>query len=335
MKRLFCGMLVYSLILVLYGCGGAPSDQGKERLRVGYHPNFGGASAVSIGLEKGYFAQEGLEVELVQFTSGPPSVAALVAGDIDISFLGHGAFSLVLEGQVDVIAVDCLSNAEEILARTDSGIRTVEDLKDRTLACSYGTSGENFLDMVLDYNKLFRDDINVVNMDVAGTVSALVRGQVEAVSLWVPYTNEIREQLGSEGIVVVADCVELRDVMALPMCWVSTDKYIDGHQDTVLLFVRALYRCLNDRARNPEEAVALVAERLDMRYDDLWPDIKTAEWFTSESVYGYLMDGSVEKWYQEQQEFFLRKGAINQTVPIESYLRLDFMREVLEHMENQ
>lgn len=329
MKQLCCGVIALAMALFLGGCGQEKPGESSDGLRVGYHPNFGGASAVSIGIEKGYFADEGLDVELVRFTSGPPSIAALAAGDIDVSFLGHGAYTLVLEGQADVIAVDCLSNAEEILARADSGILTVADLEGKRLAAPFGTSGENFLDAALDFYTLPRSAIQVVNMDVTGAVSALVQGKVDAVSIWAPYTNEIREQLGEENVVTVADCMDFRDVMALPMCWVATDAYIEKHGDVLLRFVRALYRCLDYRAENLDETATLVAKRLDMSDEELLPDTRTAEWFTSESARQYLWDGSIEKWYRDQQDFFLKKGAISEPVRLDSYMHLEFMREVL------
>lgn len=329
MKRVLYVILLVLAAAALPRCGDGGKSENFTRLQVGYHPNFGGTSAVAIGIEKGYFEDEGLDVELVRFNSGPPSVAALAAGDIDVSFLGHGAYTLVLQGQADVIALDCLSNAEEILSRAGSGIDTVEDLKGKKLVVQFGTSGENFLDAALDYHSLLREDIEVVNMDVTGAVSAFVQGKADAVSIWAPYTSEIREQLGANQVVTVADCMDFRDVMVFPMCWVSTDQYIAEHSDVLQRFVRALYRCLDYRAANLEETARLVADRLDMDYEDLMPDTRTAEWFTSQSAGQYLWDGSIENWYQEQQNFFLKKGAITKPVPLEEYMHLEFMRQAL------
>ena len=77
-------------ILLVEGLGGLPWSGGQKRtdldlVRVGYHTNYGGSSAMAVGQAQGYFEQEGIQVELVSFNSGPPAIAALMAGDVDVS----------------------------------------------------------------------------------------------------------------------------------------------------------------------------------------------------------------------------------------------------------
>lgn len=334
MKRITCCLLCV-LFLLPVGCG--PSNAGEDglnKLVVGYHENFGGASAVMLGVEKGYFREEGLDIELVGFNSGPPSVAALTAGDVDVTFVGHGAFSLVLEGQADIIAVESLSNSEEILARADSGIYTISDLRGKKLATPFGTSGENFLDVALRLAGIPREQIEVVNIDVAGAVSALLHGTVDAVSIWAPYTNELRARLGDD-LISLADCMDYRDKIVLPMFWVATSKSIRENEELLLRFVRALYRCLDDRAADLEGAARLTAGHLGRDYESIRSDTRTAEWLTSESAGRYLWSGELEGWIQTLQEFFVQKGAVSHSAPLDSFFYTGFMRQVLPPPEGK
>ncbi len=333
MKRIVCCLLC-TVLLLTCGCSRTASkEEGLDKLRVGYHQNFGGSSAVFIGVEKGYFREEGIDVELVGFNSGPPSIAALGAGDVDVTFIGHGAFSMVLEGQAEVIAVESLSNAEEILTRSDSGIRALSDLVGKRLATPFGTSGENFLDVALSANGIDRDMIDVVNMDVAGAVSALTHGYVDAVAIWAPYTNEIRSMLPSGSVVSLADCMDYRDEIALPMFWVSTHQEIVQNPELLTRFVRALYRCLDDRAADLDGAARLVSAQLGKSYDIILLDTTTAEWFTAESASDYLWSGTIESWVQTLADFFVQKGAVKAQDPQNSFLHLEFMRQVLPQLK--
>jgi len=334
-KRIACFFLCAAFLLSNGCTDTAPGEAGLDKLRIGYHQNFGGSSAVFLGVEKGYFRDEGIDAELVGFNSGPPSVAALAAGDIDVTFIGHGAFSLILEGQAEIIAVESLSNAEEILARADSGIRTPSDLVGKRLATPFGTSGENFLDVVLALNGIDRSEIEVVNMDVAGAVSALSHRYVDAVSIWAPYTNEIRTMLSDSEVVSLANCMDFRDEIALPMFWVSTDDEITQKKDLLLRFVRALYRCLDDRAADLDGTARLVAGQLDKSYDAILMDTQTAEWLTSQSAAAYLWNGDIEGWFQVLTDFFVQKGAVKESIPLESFLHLEFMRQVLSYPEQR
>ena len=320
------------LILLVEGLGGLPwpgarRQAGLELVRVGYHTNYGGSSAMAIGQAQGYFEEEGLQLELVSFNSGPPAMAAMMAGDVDICFLGHGAAYYLLEGCADVIAVESLSNAEQILVQADAGIQDVAGLRGRTLGTPFGTSGENFAEMVLALYGIDREDVEMVNYDVAGAVTAFLNGKVDAVALWAPYTTEILNR-APERAVVLEDCRDFRDQFALPMYWVSTDAFIDADRDRTVRFVRALYRCLDWRAEHPEESARLAAELLGLGEDELLSSLDTAEWLTSASAARYLENGQMEQWYAAQHSFFAGKEA-GEPVPMEDYMRFDVLEQVL------
>jgi NitT/TauT family transport system substrate-binding protein len=59
-----------------------------------------------VAVERGYFAAEGLEPQLVYFESGPPIPAGLVAGDLDFgaSALTGGFYNLAGHGALTIIA---------------------------------------------------------------------------------------------------------------------------------------------------------------------------------------------------------------------------------------
>ncbi len=319
------GMLL--LLAGLSGCG-RKTGEDPETIRVAYHSNFGGASAVSAAMDQHYFEEEGLKVELLEFSSGLPSVAALEAGDVDISFLGHGAFSYVMEGKVRIIAVDSLSNAEEIMTRKDTGIRKPEDLIGKKIATTYGTSSENFLKAALASYGISAEDVEIVNMDIAGAAMALVKGKVDAAAIWAPYTNEVRQYLGEDAVTVI-NCMDFRDTLALPMSWVASEESINSRRDTIVRFVRALYRGMDYRNDNLTETAELVAKRLGMESGLIAPDVNTAVWFDSGTAKQYAEDGSFEKWYRELGEFMSREQGLEAFCQPEEYLYLDIIEEAV------
>ena len=321
--------IVTGLILTAFCTAGCGSKQKREEvIRVACHTNFGGSSAAYAALDNHFFEREGLKVELLEFSSGPPAIAALEAGDVDISFLGHGAFTYVLEGKVQVIAVDSLSNAEEIMATKESGIKKPEDLIGKTIATQFGTSGENFLKAALVSYGIPEDEVTILNMDTAGAAMALMKGKVDAVSIWAPYTNEVRKALGNNAVTVV-DCMDFRDTLALPMSWVASESYIDSHKDTVEKFVRALYAGMDYRNENLEQMAKLVAGRLGMEVELIEPDIKTAVWFDSHSVLSYIEDGTIARWYKELEKFMNRDAEKAEEHRIQEYLRLEILYPAL------
>lgn len=319
--------LAVIVIFLLTSC--SRLNEKPEVIRIAYHSNFGGASAVTAAMEQKYFEKEGLEVELLEFASGPPAIAALEAGDIDISFLGHGAFSYVIEGKVQVLAVDSLSNAEEIMTRADSGIKEPNDLIGKTVAVQFGTSSENFLKAALTAFEIPQEQVKILNMDTAGAAMALIKGKVDAVSIWAPYTNEVREKLGNNAVTVI-DCMDFRDTLALPMSWVASEDYIEENRTIVEKFVRALYAGMDYRNRNLDKTAELVANKLKLEADTIKPDVNTAVWFDTQSALLYARDGSFLKWYKELESFMKKELGLESVCTAEEYLRLDIIECALD-----
>ena len=63
----------------------------RVKIKVAYHPHITGVGGILNAIDNGYFEEENLELELVQFTSGATELAAMASGDIDIGYLGGGA----------------------------------------------------------------------------------------------------------------------------------------------------------------------------------------------------------------------------------------------------
>mgnify|MGYP002623752480 CR=1 FL=1 len=293
-----------------------------DKLRVAYHPNMGGSSAIITGIKKGFFEEQNLDIELVKFTSGPPEIAAMVSGDIDLGYIGHGAHALAVKGQVHVITLDLLSKSEELLVRKATGITAVEDLKGKTVATQLGTSGEVTLNLALKRANMTRDDVKLVNMDMAGAVSAFIAGKVDAVVVWAPYSVEIRKELGDEAV-MLANSLTFSDEFVFPSSWVVTPKYLNENEDKVTRFLKGLHKAMDYRKDNLDEVVEYVAELNEIPLDSVMMEKETGEWLSGAEVRQYFADGTAKMWYEQQQELFLENGAVEERVPVENYVRFD------------
>lgn len=146
-------------------------------------------AACSTQIDNGYFDEEGLEVELVQFTSGATELAAMASGQINIGYLGVGAHVFAPQGQCAILALDSTDMSGEILVRADSGIKTMADLKGKNIGISAGTTSELVFSMALKLNDMQKSDVTMINMDASGKVTAFMSGQIDAISIEAPYTR--------------------------------------------------------------------------------------------------------------------------------------------------
>ncbi|MGN1191005.1 MAG: ABC transporter substrate-binding protein, partial [Candidatus Ornithospirochaeta sp.] len=135
-KRIISVFMMLALVAVAVFAQGAEETgtTKKDVINVIYHPTVGGSTTIATAINKGFFEEENLDVKLQMYTSGPPEIAAMVAGQADFGFIGSGAAWLAFSGQVDIIALDNMALTEEIIARTGRGIEKIEDLKGKTIA---------------------------------------------------------------------------------------------------------------------------------------------------------------------------------------------------------
>ncbi len=261
-------------------------------INVIYHPTIGGSTAIAIAEAKGYFADEGLEIHYQRFTSGPPEIAAMVAGRADIGFIGSGAAWLAFRGDVNILALDNLALTDQVIAKKSSGINTLEDLRGKKIATQLGTAGENILNLALAKAGLTQADVTIINMDNNNLAAAIVSTSgdaVDAIAGWKPGTTAILTTLGDDGIVLATNS-DFPD-NAFPSVWVANKDFVANHPEAVQKFVNALTRAEDYRAGNMQEACEWASEKSGQAANDLYTQIPDAIWPTGAELKDYYNNG--------------------------------------------
>lgn len=168
----------------------AAPDAPKE-LRIGYQKSSG---PLLIAKEKGalekQLAAQGTTVTWVQFQSGPPLIEALNAGAIDFGYTGDTPPIYAQASGVGFVYVASLPNpgkSNAILVRSDSGIKTLEDLRGKKIALVKGSSAHNVLVQALAKANVPWTDITPVYLQPADAGAAIQSGAVDAWSIWDPF----------------------------------------------------------------------------------------------------------------------------------------------------
>ena len=116
MKKLLAVLLALSCMLI-----GAAAV--AETLNVAYMPNYGSLWSVETAINKGYFEEEGLTLNLVEFADGPTIIAAMESGSIDVGYIGQGAHKLCINGRASIFALSHISNGDALIG--GKGIATM------------------------------------------------------------------------------------------------------------------------------------------------------------------------------------------------------------------
>lgn len=292
-------------------------------LKVAYMPNYGSLWSVTTAINKGYFEEEGITVEMVEFQDGPTIIAAMESGSIDMGYIGQGAHKLCINGQAKIFALSHISNGDALIGGPN--VKTIEDLKGKKVAYSSGTSSEDILKMGLDSAGLTMDDIQAVDMDAAGLVTAMMSGGVDACATWSPNSLKILEDTNNTKL---CDNMTFKDTSVSLASWIVTPKYAEENQDKILRFAKALYKAMDYAADDHYDEVAqYVADQTKTDYDSVYAQRGDADWLTGKEVAEGAKDGTVEGYYKTQQENLIASGAVEKEVPVADYVLLDLMAE--------
>ena len=152
-----------------------------------------------VALEKGYFAQEGLDVSYSPFMLGKEALQEVVTGRADFATAADAPILLeVLKGsKIFVIAtLSSASGLTGIIARRDQGISSVKDLQGKTIGVSLGTNAEFVLDSFLLFYRVPRKDLHVVDVSPRAMAEAFRKGEIQAAVTWEPTLSNLSAQLG-------------------------------------------------------------------------------------------------------------------------------------------
>src|SRR5512138_1917979 len=191
------------LAAALAGTVAGPAS-GAEKIRIGYLPVTGHAKFF-VAQEQGFFAKEGLEVQLVEFVNSADGINALKAGKIDVGAFGTTAPLVHISKGTDLRIIGGVMGEDAAIVTTPANagaIKGVADLRGKKVATVRLASGDAVLrgalhDAGIDWKK----DVQIFELkNPPAVIEALKTGQVDAGVVWGPHDFRAEEQ----GLRIVA-----------------------------------------------------------------------------------------------------------------------------------
>lgn len=351
-RRLLSSILALTLVLgsgFLPGCSSqqtasqnpssAAASQSSStpktaKITIAYQPHITGLGGLLNAVDNGYFKQEGLDVNLVQFTSGSTELAAMASGEIDVGYLGVGAHVFAPQGQCVILALDSTDLSGEIMARTDSGYKSMKDLKGKNVAISTGTTSELVLSMALKKNGMQKSDVNMVNMDASGKVTAFMSGKIDAISIEAPYTDQIRTKMGSNKVTTLCSSKDFLPDAVFTNSWVTTKKYLAANPDLVVRFLKAWLQGTQYRYDHMDDTVKKVATYIHTDYATAHMVVEKTNWLSTKKMKELWADGTAMKWYDTMKDMFLDAGLLKSQYNISSkeYVKPEYLLKAMKEL---
>lgn len=335
-----------ALLLTLSACGSGSEPGGGDpnTVRLGISP-FQDTMLPIIGQEKGWFEEEGLNVELktLAWNTVTPSVAS---GSVDVAINNTTGLVSVAEATDDMVyayGFNPFTEGSALVARPGSNLTTYEDavekgqdeerartevieqLRGKTVVTTNSTDMGKALDLALESVGMSTDDVTVIDMDPDQGLAAFLSGTGDAYIGGAPQ----RARAVADGSPVL---LAGPDLAPPPINgWVTTDSYLDDHEDKILKLTHVMHRIFRYCDAETEACGKIITDRLNKEtgsqsgvkdFVDAWQKIElyapnaaaVKKWVLDEDGVAYW-----KRTWDGDNDYLTRTGALGSPVDPEKH----------------
>ena len=211
---------------------------------------------------RGYFKDEGLDIQLRECASGRECYQWLADGSVDVA---TAAELLVATGSgthrdLAIIATISASSYQiKLVARRSARIAEAPQVRGKRIGTVLGSSAQYFLDNWLMFNDIDPRSVNVVGLGTDKLVGALQSRSVDAIAISEPMASSAALALGGDAVTFASPRVYTQHFNL-----VSARATIALRDGDIAGLLRALIRAQKAIASEPGVARSLLADKLHL-----------------------------------------------------------------------
>lgn len=262
MKKNVAILIALTMVVVqLCGCGNSSTEKKLTKVTLNevahsifYVPQY-------VAIENGYFAEEGIDIKLVNGSGADNVMTAVLSGEADIGFMGSEASIYVYNegaGEKIVNFAQLTQRAGNFLvARSEDKEFTWDKLKGKTvLAGRKGGMPQMVFEYILKKNNIdpHKDLKMIQNIDFGLTAEAFASGQGDYSVEFEPFAASLEEE--NKGVVVASLGVD--SGMVPYTAYSAKEGYLEKNADTVQSFTNALQKGMDYVNKHTPEEIAKV-----------------------------------------------------------------------------
>ena len=320
-------MFAVAALLWLVGCNLGESDPESVTFMAGFRPQANlPFVAAYVADEKGYFEEQGLDVEILHSTG--EHLNLLMAGEVDFTTVdGNSVLQRRADPGLPIVAIALFGQRgqQAFLALSDSGINSPKDWEGKTFGYKV-TIPPDYL-AILEAEGVDRSQIEEVRVGFDPRV--LTEGQVDVLAAFKSNEPNVIRGIGFE--VNMFDAADY-GVPTLGLTYIVRQDMIDDDPDTVERFLKATMKGLEFAAANTEETLDIVlkhAEGADREHMRFMLDAEFADAvspLTDANGLGWMTE---EQW-QEFHDSLLKYGALPGSQDVSTAFTDEFLEEIYE-----
>lgn len=269
-------LLALTLCMAALGGAGAPvAGQAKQKVTFVTDFGFNGRHAYYfVALDKGYYRDAGLDVQIVRGSGSEDAIKQVGAGRALLGFADAATLVLARSNDrvpVKLVAIVYARPPQAIYALKDSGIKAPRDLEGKTVANPPGGSIVALFPLYAKFAGINLGRVKWIVADANALPALLVSRQVDAIGQFIVGEALIRKRAAPKELVRLAYADAGLDYYGNGI--IATDATIKQRPELVRAFVRATVRGMEDAFRDP----ALAGRIMNKYHPEVDADIGQGE----------------------------------------------------------
>ena len=320
MKKLFTSLVVLIVLVTLSGCGGGKKPAEKKQAAVPDVVNIGIQTLVTPELlmrEKGVYEKYlGCKVNMVMFNSGADVNRAFASKSIDIGMIGTSPAAIGISTNLGYEVFwfsDVIGAAETLVAKNNSGIKTVKDLVGKRVATPFASTAHFSLQNAMSLNGVDPASVKLYDMQPNDIYAAWTRGDIDAAYVWDP----VLSKLFAGGGVSITNSAELakKGIVTADLAVINKE-FATKYPNIAKGYIKAQVDAVNMFNKDRKGAVAKLASTIDIKPEEaemqvkgfIYPDGK--EQLTDKYFGKYGKSGDIAKILKQAADFLVKQGSI-------------------------
>ena len=247
----------FALAAVLaLGLGIAAVPAQAETVKIGLQPWLG-YGPLWIAEEQGFFKEQGVDVQLVNFSWDADLAAALASGNINVTSIATNGVILQRNNGIDLkgfMLMDGSTTADAVLA--NKAVNSITELKGKKVAYEVGATSDLLINYALKVNGMSLKDIEAVPINASDAGLALIAGRVDVAVTYEPYISAALKE-GPEFKVLFSAGEKpglISDMLAAPA------DYVAANTAALQGVIKAWDEAVTYLRANPEEGGKIIAD---------------------------------------------------------------------------
>jgi NitT/TauT family transport system substrate-binding protein len=208
-----------------------------------------------LGLERGYFAQEGIDLEIHEGRGSAPTVQAVASRTADFGYADVASVikAAALGAPVITTGVLLQKSPMALIGLTERNIRSPEDIRGKTVAMTPGDSLSLIWPLLLKKMGLKESELAVVSGDPQTKLNAVINGRADLMLGYLMDQNLRIEK--ATGKPVTSIPFSNFGVNLVSSCIVTSQDTLAKNPDLARRFMKAATRAVQATEKEPEAAV--------------------------------------------------------------------------------